>query len=86
VPALQAHAQQLGAHGVATVPKAACDLPGTVATDPEFLEECNAGGIPHGVLSYTQSASADNIATLGSRSARSTGNHLRQIVDLPFDV
>src|SRR5882757_5753340 len=86
MPALQTHAQQLGAHGVAAVPEAACDLPSTVAVDPEFFEECNAGGIPHGVLSYTQSASADNIATLGSRSAPSTGQPPMQIVDLPFDV
>jgi hypothetical protein len=64
VPALQAHAQQFGAHGVATLPYAACDLPGTVAIGPEFSENCNARGIPHALLSYTKSAGADNIATL----------------------
>jgi hypothetical protein len=48
VPALQAHAQQLSAHGVPAVPQAAGDLPGTVATGPEFFEDCNVGGIPHG--------------------------------------
>jgi hypothetical protein len=30
------------------------------------FKECNAGGIPHGLVSYTQIATADNIATLCS--------------------
>ena len=39
-----------------------------MAIGPELPKKCNAGGIPHGVLSYTKSASADNIGTLGSFS------------------
>lgn len=54
LPALQAHTQQLSAHGVAAAPQAAGDLPGTVAADPEF-SPC--------IFSYNRSASADNIAS-----------------------
>ena len=70
VSALQTHAQQFGAHGVATLPYAACDLPGTVAIGPEFSEKCNARGIPHALLSYTESVGADNITTRRVNFAR----------------
>ena len=73
--ALQTHAQQFGAHGVAALPEAACDLPGTVAIGPEFPEKCNARGIPHALLSYTEV----RVLTISPRSG--AGTH----VDLPFD-
>jgi hypothetical protein len=33
-----------------------------VAVGPEFFEECNGGGIPHGLSPYTQRAKNRNSA------------------------
>src|SRR5437667_4689714 len=75
VPALQAQAKQLGAHGVAAVPEAACDLPRTAAIGPECFEECNAGGIPHG-YSLTPKVQVLTISPPRLWKRRSAGNHL----------
>src|SRR6516164_1185988 len=76
VPAFQAHPQQFGAHGVTAVPEAAGDLPGAVATGPEFFEKYNAGSIPHGYCLTANGRALATKARLGSHQTCASSAHV----------
>lgn len=73
VTALQAHAQQLGAHGVAAAPETMRDLRGALSCGPEFFQQCYLFRIPiHGRYVYADCrlpASRSSLRCAANRAA-----------------